>query len=103
MSRKRRDSYGYQLTGFGLMWPHILGRLEKELDTKSLSTLPLNRCGSATEGGRSQATKKWQTAPGVTTTVGGMAGHKRTVENNHVMVELLWLLLDAFLLAGNFS
>ena len=86
LNRSHAQSYGYALSAFALMWPHILGRAKKELDATSFSTIPLNRCGSQVEGGRSTATKSWKSAPGVTTAVGGMAGHIRSVENNHVFV-----------------
>ena len=103
LNRQHRASYGYQLSAFAMMWPHILGRVKKEIDQKAFSTIPLNRCGSQIEGGKSTAVKQWKSAPGVTTTVGGMAGHKRSIENNHVFVELLQLLMNAYTLLGNFK
>ena len=102
LNRQHKSCYGYALSAYAMMWPHILGRVKQEIDQKAFSTIPLSRCGSQIEGGKSTAVKSWKSAPGVTTTVGGMAGCARSVENNHVFVELLGLLMNAYVLLGNF-
>ena len=103
LNRQHRQAYGFALSDYGMMWPHMLGRLQREISTNAFSTIPLNRVGALIEGGKSHAAKQWSQAPGVTTTVGGMAGKVRTVENNHVFVELLQILMNCYVLLGNFS
>ena len=103
LNRRFKRDYGYELDAFELLWPHLLGRLKKEIEQKSFSVIALTRCGSEAEGGRNPTTKQWSTAPGVTTVVGGMAGKQRAIENNHLMLDLLGMLLDAYTLLGNFQ
>ena len=89
---------------FSLLWPHLLGRVQKETQAKAWTTIALNRCGSELEGGgQSPGTKQWTIAPGITTTVGGLQNKERAVCNNHHVVGLLQLLMDAYTLCGNFQ
>ena len=69
-NKRRKQAYGYNLSLFSLMWPHILGRIRKEIEAKPWFTVPLNRCGSWIEGGLSPTTKSWSMGPGVTATAG---------------------------------
>ena len=71
LNRKFKRDYGYELDSFEILWPHLLGRLKKEIDQKAFSVIALTRCGSEAEGGRNPTTKQWSTAPGVITVVGG--------------------------------
>ena len=64
-SRRLRLSYGFSLSASALLWAHMLVRLKKELDGECWATVPLNRRGTAIEGGESQTTETWQVAPGV--------------------------------------
>ena len=70
--RKHEQCYGYGLDSFELLWPHLVGRVEKEIEQTCLTTVALTRCGSEAEGGRNPSTRQWPTAPGVATMVGGM-------------------------------
>ena len=34
LNKKHRQSYGYSLSMFGLLWPRLLGRIRKEMNQR---------------------------------------------------------------------
>ena len=103
LSKKHKSSYRCSLSSYGLLWPHLLGRLKKEIDSRAFSTIALTRGGSEIDGGRCPTTKKWTMALGVTATLNGRLGHERMIVNNYMMIYLLPLLMDAAVFVGIFK
>ena len=77
--QKHRISYGYEPDDVDRRWPHLMGRVRKETDTRNFTAIASNRCGPEVEGGKHLATRTWGATPGVTTTAGGKAGFERVV------------------------
>ena len=90
LNNRYRRSYGYSLTPFELLWPHLWGRLRREIDQKAWTAIELTRVGSEVEAGRSPATRQWRSGPGMTTVANATAGRVRQVKDNHAMIELCY-------------
>lgn len=52
------QSYGFGLSEHELIWPHMLGRLRREVDRSSHSLIHMRRVGNQRESGRSEAARK---------------------------------------------
>ena len=98
-----KSAYGYTPDDYDRLWPHMMGRVRKELEMKAWTVIPLNRCGAEVEGSKSPGTQSWKIAPGLVTTAGGMSGTTRTVRDNHMLMTLLNQLMTAYVITGNFE
>ena len=43
---------GYTPDDYDRLWPHMMGRVRKELEMKAWTVIPLNRCGAEVEGSK---------------------------------------------------
>ena len=86
------------------LWPHLQGRLKRELDNGpgSFTTIGIERVGSRLEAGRSVATKSFGLAQNLVVQYAAVAGCTRPVPSNYIFSVLLKVLLDWYCVIGNY-
>ena len=55
LTKRFHTTYKFGLSGYELLWSHLLGRLHREIDRGNHSLIHVKRMGSQRESGRSES------------------------------------------------
>ena len=78
------NTYKFDLSDYEILWPYLLGRLRKEIDSGNHSLIHVDRVGSMRESGRSQAVKRLKLGDATVTTYSVQTWSSREIPHNFV-------------------